>query len=258
MEDEIDSNESPNERLLIADDQIHNDFVLSQTKAQREQMTKCEVISLDQLHNLEQVDSNASRILKIEGQDSEGEWHKLGNMIVRNKTEETHREIATTLWTKILEENGPGSLDEILRLRGDFELSLYDPFLDVLNSLKTPGAKKAVKENCDSHFKKKFMGIMHHFGGRRYYNECPIFFNLIVEFRCLNILKPRDLHRYYTSCVGLTHRKKKKLDLVIDCIKYKIYLQIPNVNQKKLLVKIMPLKLLLLNTKKELLQPANY
>ena len=125
---------------LIDDDCINDNFVISQTKNQRKKLTECKVIAIDQLHNLQQVDSNACRTLKIEGQDETGEWFKCGNIIVRNKSATTHETIANVTWKKMKEENGETSLDDILFIRGDFELGLYDPFVTVLNSLKSPSA----------------------------------------------------------------------------------------------------------------------
>ena len=80
--------------MLIPQNQINDDFILSQTPEQRTQITKCVTISIDQLHNLAQVDENASRTIKIEGQDENGEWHKLGNAMTINKSEATHRALA--------------------------------------------------------------------------------------------------------------------------------------------------------------------
>ena len=73
---------------------IDNDFMIAQTPQQRTKIANSNIIALDQLHNLSQVDSNACGTLKIEVQDENGEWHKTGNFICRNKSENTHEKIA--------------------------------------------------------------------------------------------------------------------------------------------------------------------
>ena len=69
--------------LLLPKDQIGAEFFFS-TIQQRKQFVKYKVVALDRLHNLQQLDSNASRTLRFESQDISEGGRKLWNAMTRN------------------------------------------------------------------------------------------------------------------------------------------------------------------------------
>ena len=86
----------------------------------------------------------------------------------------------------------------ILLLQGEIlKKTLYDPFIDVLNNLESDDAIPAKKQECDCHFKKKIMKIMDNCGARAFYNSNPIFYEWMVELRCLNISPPKEMKEQF-------------------------------------------------------------
>ena len=69
------------------------------------------------------------------------------------------------------------------------------------------------------------MRIVDSCGGRGFYNTCPLFYEWVVEFRCLNILEIVPMSQYYSRLLPkartkLNNGKKIGRDTIFNLLIY--------------------------------------
>ena len=125
-----------NNDYTIPLDQISqkHDYIISQSKKQREVIINCTRISIDNNH--EAAPLFAERSLSIRGLLHGREWFWVGDVLCLRKSEELHRRVAKSLWDKCCTCGGTGrgcALQNIKAICSDFEIGLWRPFLQELH-----------------------------------------------------------------------------------------------------------------------------
>ena len=123
-------------------DQIKDDFMLAQSKKQRQIIFNSDTIRIDQLHSKKQVSKDCARAVHFQARDQDGEIHNVGNAACRNKSATIHELLMAKICEKVLliDECGAGALDDVVLILTDFEPKFASILADCINKHKTKRA----------------------------------------------------------------------------------------------------------------------